>query len=63
VGLKREKWYSRGIRQELYRLATEQGWKEKYKIQIGAHGMAQGYSIWLARSKFCLVLPGGILQI
>jgi hypothetical protein len=38
----------------------EDNWREKYNIMIGERGNYPGdYSEMLARSKFCLVLPGG----
>jgi hypothetical protein len=41
------------------RLAMEDGWREKYNMMIGERGNYPGdYSEMLARSKFCLVLPG-----
>ncbi|GAX80495.1 hypothetical protein CEUSTIGMA_g7933.t1 [Chlamydomonas eustigma] len=59
VGLRREAWYSRGIRQRLHRLSQQQGWRTKYNIWIGAsEEIGDGYSVFLARSKFCLVAPG-----
>ena len=44
---------------DLDRLAHEQKWREKYDILIGSHEEYKGsYSEHLARSKFCLALPG-----
>lgn len=55
---------SRGIRQKLYTLAKEQQWREKYNIMIGfPHDLPQGYSEWLARSRFCLVSGCGPLYL
>lgn len=51
--------YSRGIRQKVYRLSQEQGWRDKHKIYIGPSSDIVGnYSEQLARSRFCLVAPG-----
>eukprot|EP00798_Chlamydomonas_sp_ICE-L_P028399 gene28399-31534_t len=59
VGLNREYQYSRRIRQTLYKLSAEQGWREKYQIYIGTKSMYEGdYGSHLMRSKFCLVAPG-----
>jgi hypothetical protein len=41
------------------RLAHEDGWREKHGIVIGTGAQYPGdYATWLARSKFCLVVPG-----
>ena len=41
------------------RLAHEQGWRQKYGIYIGSGNEYKGdYSEHLARSKFCLAVPG-----
>jgi Exostosin family len=59
IGEHRLKWYSRGIRQRLHAASEVGNWSSKYQIFIGSkRGMAEGYSEWLIRSKFCLVAPG-----
>ncbi|KAL6749482.1 exostosin-like glycosyltransferase [Haematococcus lacustris] len=59
VGKSRLQWYSRGIRQKLYKLSIKEQWREKYTIMIGdRNDLPPGYSEWLARSKYCLVAPG-----
>ncbi|KAL6745753.1 exostosin-like glycosyltransferase [Haematococcus lacustris] len=59
VGRTRQKWYSRGIRQKLYKLSIKEQWRERYTIMIGdRNDLPPGYSEWLARSKYCLVAPG-----
>eukprot|EP00798_Chlamydomonas_sp_ICE-L_P012371 gene12371-15556_t len=59
VGLHREKWYGRRIRQTLYQLAQEEKWREKHNIFIGTGANYEGdYGDYLVRSKFCLVAPG-----
>eukprot|EP00798_Chlamydomonas_sp_ICE-L_P025771 gene25771-11436_t len=59
VGLHREKWYGRRIRQTLYQLSHGNGWRHKHQIFIGTSANYQGdYGVYLARSKFCLVAPG-----
>ncbi|KAJ9511447.1 hypothetical protein QJQ45_029894, partial [Haematococcus lacustris] len=51
---------SRGIRQRLYALAQQQQWATKHAIFIGEPNDIPGdYSQLLARSRFCLVAPGG----
>ncbi len=63
MGEHRLPWYSRGIRQRLHRLAKEQDWKSRHSIWIGTGAELQGsYSELLARSLFCLVLPGESLM-
>jgi hypothetical protein len=60
MGEHREKHYSRGIRQRVYAAAQEGGWYKKYRIMVGGYEDVQGtYSELLARSVFCLVMPGG----
>ncbi|KAG2493456.1 hypothetical protein HYH03_008273 [Edaphochlamys debaryana] len=59
VGKTRQPHYSRGIRQKLYKLATENHWAEKHRIFIGTKADVPGpYSEHLARSLFCPVMPG-----
>ncbi|KAL4437781.1 hypothetical protein ABPG77_005693 [Micractinium sp. CCAP 211/92] len=51
--------YSRGLRQRLYNVSREQGWRERYGILVGEVSDIPGrYSELLASSLFCLVLPG-----
>ncbi|GAX81627.1 hypothetical protein CEUSTIGMA_g9055.t1 [Chlamydomonas eustigma] len=59
VGLSRTPQYSRGIRQEYYILSHERGWRQQYNVYIGITDEYRGdYSQQLARSTFCLVVPG-----
>jgi hypothetical protein len=57
---RREKRYSRGIRQAVHRAFKELGWERKYGMRIGTPQEVPGdYSDLLAKSVFCLVMPGG----
>ncbi|PNH08721.1 hypothetical protein TSOC_004706 [Tetrabaena socialis] len=59
VGKHRLPNYSRGIRQKLFSLSTENQWGEKHRIFIGEqYGMPGDYSEHLSRSTFCAVVPG-----
>jgi hypothetical protein len=59
MGKHRMAWYSRGIRQRVYKKAVEQDWKKKHSIWIGDGEDIPGpYSELLGRSIFCLVMPG-----
>ncbi|KAG1658533.1 hypothetical protein FOA52_008419 [Chlamydomonas sp. UWO 241] len=59
MGKHRETWYSRGIRQKYFRLSHTHEWRKMHNILIGTGAEYPGdYSMHLARSKFCLVLPG-----
>ena len=59
VGKERLPHYSRGVRQRLAHLSKTLGWKEKYNVLIGDGREVPGeYTSLLARSVFCLVLPG-----
>jgi hypothetical protein len=61
MGVHRLAHYSRGLRQRILKKATEDGWGDKYRIRVGAKddaSMPGSYSEGLARSVFCLVLPG-----
>ncbi len=60
VGLNRDPPYSRGVRQKLYKLSKDGGWREKHRIFILGPQEAYGqYSQLLSRSIFCLVATGG----
>ena len=60
MGEHREARYSRGIRQRVYAAAKQHNWHDRYRIMIGGYSDVQGtYSELLARSTFCLVMPGG----
>ncbi len=49
----------RCIRQTLWKLNKELKWREKHNIIYGDHSETEGsYTELLARSKFCLVIPG-----
>ncbi len=49
----------RCIRQTLYNLSKTHSWREKHNVWYGGYKDTEGsYSDLLARSKFCLVLPG-----
>ncbi|GFR49991.1 hypothetical protein Agub_g12137 [Astrephomene gubernaculifera] len=51
--------YSRCIRQTLYNMSREGNWREKYNVWFGDTRNVPGdYSELLAKSVFCLVLPG-----
>ena len=51
--------HSRGIRQRLYNLSVEGGWRARYGILLAGSEDVQGsYSQLLARSRYCLVAPG-----
>lgn len=64
VGKKRLFQYSRGVRQTLFNLSRTLNWAEKHKIMIGdREDLPEGYSEWLARSKYCLVAAGECKQI
>ncbi len=56
----RDPIYSRGVRQKLYKLSKEGGWREKHRIFILGPEEASGhqYSHLLSRSIFCLVATG-----
>ncbi len=55
----RRPWYSRGLRQRLHKLARAEKWAEVHKIWIGNSRELEGqYTDLLARSVFCLVMPG-----
>jgi hypothetical protein len=59
---RRDKRYSRGIRQQMHRAVQELGWERKYNMKIGTPQEVPGdYSDMLSRSIFCLVMPGGWL--
>jgi hypothetical protein len=59
VGKRRLSHYSRGVRQLLYQLSKELGWREKHQVFIGDVDDVKGdYSDLLTRSKFCLVPAG-----
>ncbi|GFR45050.1 hypothetical protein Agub_g6421 [Astrephomene gubernaculifera] len=59
VGKYRQPNYSRGIRQKLYKLATDLDWATKHRIFIAEKYELQGsYGEHLARSIFCVVVPG-----
>jgi hypothetical protein len=61
MGQHREARYSRGIRQRVYNMSREQHWREKHRIIIGGYDdVKQEYGELLARSVFCLVMPGGL---
>ncbi|KAG2491270.1 hypothetical protein HYH03_010277 [Edaphochlamys debaryana] len=52
-------WYSRGIRQRIAKLVYKYDWDKKYRIFVGeSWQISGGYSEHLARSLFCLVVPG-----
>jgi hypothetical protein len=52
--------YSRGIRQGVYQLSKDNDWRGKHNMWIGGYEDTPGdYSDMLARSIFCLVMPGG----
>jgi hypothetical protein len=63
LGKNRQPQYSRGIRQKVLGLYKSQDWKAKYKMEISERhsvdGLPWSYGEMLARSKFCLVMPGG----
>jgi hypothetical protein len=62
MGEHREPHYSRGIRQRVYAAAQKHNWHERYRVMIGGYGDVHGtYSELLARSTFCLVMPGALL--
>lgn len=47
------------MRQHLYSLSQQRVWRKTYNIWIGSHKELKGdYSLLLARSLFCLVIPG-----
>ena len=54
----REAHYSRGIRQEVHRLAKSRSWDKHHKILVGDHAANGSYADYLMTSIFCLVLPG-----
>eukprot|EP00201_Polytomella_parva_P014690 CAMPEP_0175050468 /NCGR_PEP_ID=MMETSP0052_2-20121109/7275_1 /TAXON_ID=51329 ORGANISM="Polytomella parva, Strain SAG 63-3" /NCGR_SAMPLE_ID=MMETSP0052_2 /ASSEMBLY_ACC=CAM_ASM_000194 /LENGTH=861 /DNA_ID=CAMNT_0016314673 /DNA_START=726 /DNA_END=3311 /DNA_ORIENTATION=+ len=67
LGSHRLPWYSRGIRQSLYRLSKEHDWSAKHRIYLIESEQIEGYEVdpffnkyshQLARSKFCVVAPG-----
>ncbi|KXZ48538.1 hypothetical protein GPECTOR_27g709 [Gonium pectorale] len=59
VGKHRQPHYSRGIRQKLYALHKANGWALRYGVYIGDKFELQGsYGEHLARSVFCVVVPG-----
>ncbi|KXZ53465.1 hypothetical protein GPECTOR_7g915 [Gonium pectorale] len=59
VGKLRRPNYSRGIRQAIYKMAKEGGWKDKHQFYIGDGADVPGeYTEMLSRSLFCLVAPG-----
>ncbi|KAG2488355.1 hypothetical protein HYH03_013045 [Edaphochlamys debaryana] len=60
VGKNRQRQvYSRGIRQRLYNLTIAHRWYDKHRIFIGTPRELVGdYSLHLARSLFCAVVPG-----
>jgi hypothetical protein len=60
AGQHREAHYSRGIRQRLRKMSQHHKWKELYNVSINDMGsFMQDYSDMMARSLFCLVVPGG----
>ncbi len=53
--------YSRGIRQKVYQLSKDNEWRGKHNMWIGGYDDTPGdYSEMLARSIFCLVMPGAL---
>ena len=50
--------YSRGLRQEVHRLAKSRSWDRHHKILVGDHAVNGSYADYLTTSVFCLVLPG-----
>jgi hypothetical protein len=59
VGKHRLPHYSRGLRQRLHKLASDNDWRGRHKIFIGDGSEIPGdYSDLLAQSKYALVLPG-----
>jgi hypothetical protein len=64
MGQHREAHYSRGLRQRVYNMSRKHDWRQKYNILIGGYDdMQQEYGQLLARSVFCLVMPGGRLLL
>jgi hypothetical protein len=62
AGEHRLPWYSRGIRQRLHQLAKKDEWAAAHRIWIGTSRELEGqYGDLLARSVFCLVMPGELL--
>ncbi len=63
MGKHRMAWYSRGIRQRVYKQAVEQDWKKQHNMWIGDGEDIPGpYSELLGRSIFCLVMPGELVH-
>ncbi|KAG2444185.1 hypothetical protein HYH02_009123 [Chlamydomonas schloesseri] len=59
VGKRRLPNYSRGIRQKVYQLAKEGGWREQHRFLVGdPEDLPGDYSDMLSRSLFCLVAAG-----
>ncbi|GIL77471.1 hypothetical protein Vretimale_2966 [Volvox reticuliferus] len=59
VGKNRLPNYSRGVRQQIYKMAKEGGWAQKHRFYIGDGQDVPGdYSEMLTRAIFCLVAPG-----
>ncbi|KXZ53466.1 hypothetical protein GPECTOR_7g916 [Gonium pectorale] len=59
VGKNRKPGYSRGVRQKVYRMASEGGWAQQHKSLVGDRKEIEGdYSDLLSRSIFCLVAGG-----
>ncbi|KAG1665163.1 hypothetical protein FOA52_005544 [Chlamydomonas sp. UWO 241] len=61
MGTNRLAHHSRGLRQRILKKVTEDGWGDKYRVRVGTAddaSMPGSYSKGLARSVFCLVLPG-----
>ncbi|KAI8474753.1 MAG: exostosin-like glycosyltransferase [Monoraphidium minutum] len=51
--------FSRGVRQQVAKVAKAQRWRERYNISVGGYDEIEGdYSELLARSVFCLVAAG-----
>ncbi|KIY93098.1 exostosin-like glycosyltransferase, partial [Monoraphidium neglectum] len=58
MGDSRPKAFSGGLRQEVHSLARDKQWASKYSIRVGNTREIEGdYSLLLARSTYCLVLP------
>lgn len=56
--------FSRGLRQRLKQAAHDGGWADAYGIRVEGHGdeRPEPYSVELASSVFCVVLPGVVLS-